>query len=761
MLQDTSAKSAGKKATDKKVQKRKIVPENGDPASKRPKRAAACTDFKEKSVCISDKDSIVESKKDMGVDDEIVDVRLTCENDEGRLNRRLNDFVLHNSEGLPQPLEIFEVNDMFIIGLILPFGEISDKEKEKSVRCEGFGQVYKKLSKSSSRNPDLSLDLLLAGVVRSMSGSKIFSRGASIKDFVISHGDFIYNQLIGLDETSKNDQVFVGLPVLAALRDESSMHENIGQEISAFSSGTLTIDSRLVSLELLPMKPCANIDVTIFCSGVMTVDDGSGFCLDVDLSQSTSGSSSGVNADGIPIFLSSIKEMMIEFGSLMVFISIRADMAWYRLGNHQSNIFLGMNHLGMNQNTEHRTERVTISIITLLKEQSRVSRLSFNDVVRRVFEFKKDNCAFISTDLATVERYIVVHGHIILQLFAEFPDEKIKNVHLWLALPIKWRRDVIQNEEENKDDDADADANGDVGADADANGDVGADANANGDASVGAEEDNSKETKKSPSVSRQSRHCSKEEVRWDVEPIIKTGSSEPFYKQAFVHGEVDVVEQAIFIDIANEKEVFLTNNYGDFELENVKHIVVVNIRVRPWGYQHWKANANMDKLARAEAEEWKRKGLPIKYYCKSLLYFPERGAVFNLPFDTLALGSGFCHSCQVKDVERDREIFKVDPLSTCFVYMGTEYSLHDYVYVSPHEFILERDEIEYFKSGRNIGLKPYVVCQVLEIIVPKGHKKVEKESTQIKVRIFFRPEDITYEKAYVELIDRWSWPRGG
>ena len=484
--------------TKQKGQKRNNAPENGEPAGslKRPKRAAACTNFKVKSVCISEKDTVVETKKDMVIDDEILAVQLTYGKDNGRPNRRLNDFVLHNSEGLPHPLEMLEVNDMFITGLILPLEESSDKEKEKCVRCEGFGrieswdisgyengcpviwlstdvadyycckpassykkfyehffekahaciEVYKKLSKPSGGNPDLSLDELLAGVVRSMSGSKCFSGGASIKDFVISQGEFIYNQLIGLDETSKkNDQVFTGLPILAALRDESRKRENIGQEIAAFSGGTLTIgknfgegkskldqtysstftdeededaklarllqeeeywnsmkqkknqgsasmsnkfyikinedeiandyplpayyknsneetdelvvfesdmdmchpeelprsmlhnwsfynsDSRLISLELLPMKPCADIDVTIFGSGVMTADDGSGFCLENDPSQSTSGSLSAPDADGIPIFLSAIKEWMIEFGSSMIFVSIRTDMAWYCL----------------------------------------------------------------------------------------------------------------------------------------------------------------------------------------------------------------------------------------------------------------------------------------------------------------------------------------------------------------------------------------------------------------------------------------------
>ena len=57
----------------------------------------------------------------------------------------------------------------------------------------------------------------------------------------------------------------------------------------------------------------------------MTEDDGSGFCLD---SESGSNSSGAQNVDGIPVYLSAIKEWMIEFGSSMVFVSIRTDMAW-------------------------------------------------------------------------------------------------------------------------------------------------------------------------------------------------------------------------------------------------------------------------------------------------------------------------------------------------------------------------------------------------------------------------------------------------
>jgi DNA (cytosine-5)-methyltransferase 1 len=66
----------------------------------------------------------------------------------------------------------------------------------------------------------------------------------------------------------------------------------------------------------------------------MTEDDGSGFCLDDDPDQSSSRGSEAQDDMGLPIFLSAIKEWMIEFGSSMIFISIRTDMAWYCTYSH-------------------------------------------------------------------------------------------------------------------------------------------------------------------------------------------------------------------------------------------------------------------------------------------------------------------------------------------------------------------------------------------------------------------------------------------
>ncbi|KAL7223863.1 hypothetical protein ACSBR1_025343 [Camellia fascicularis] len=177
-------------------------------------------------------------------------------------------------------------------------------------------------------------------------------------------------------------------------------------------------DSRLISLELLPMKPCADIDTTIYGSGSMTTNDGSGFCLDGE-SDKTSSSVGSRDVDGISIYLSTIKEWMIEFGSSMIVISIRTDMAWYRLGKPAKQYSPWYEPV-------LKTARLTISIITLLKEQIRVSRLSFSDVIMKVSEFDKDHPGYISSNPEAVERYVVVHGQIILQQFAEFPDDTIR-----------------------------------------------------------------------------------------------------------------------------------------------------------------------------------------------------------------------------------------------------------------------------------------------------------------------------------------------
>lgn len=69
------------------------------------------------------------------------------------------------------------------------------------------------------------------------------------------------------------------------------------------------------------MNPCSNIDVTIYGSGIMTADDGSGYFHDDEMNQSSSSSCGVYNVAGVQIYLSAIKEWKIEFGTSMITIS--------------------------------------------------------------------------------------------------------------------------------------------------------------------------------------------------------------------------------------------------------------------------------------------------------------------------------------------------------------------------------------------------------------------------------------------------------
>ncbi|XP_072988896.1 DNA (cytosine-5)-methyltransferase 1B-like isoform X2 [Typha latifolia] len=936
---------------------------------KRPKRAAACSNFKEKSVRLSEKSLVVATKKNRLEEEEVVAVELTKLGPEDSPPcRKLIDFILHDADGNPQPFEMSEINDFFITALIMPMDDNLEKEKERGVKCEGFGrietwaisgydegspivwistevadyecvkpassykifydhfyekahiciEVYRKLARSAGGNPDLSLEELLAGVVRSMSGNKSFSSGSTSKDFVISLGEFIYNQLIGLDETSSNNDVpLATLPALISLRDECKSRSEYNQLPSSVRNGSLKIkegtnqehiededeklarllqeeeewklmrqqrgrhavtsqkniyikiseaeiandyplpayykpsiqemdeyifdsdnsmsysdlprrvlnnwalynsDSRLISLELIPMKPCTEIDVTAFGSGHMREDDGSGFYIETDPSQSSSNAADHLDVEGVPVYLSAIKEWMIEFGSSMIFISIRTDLAWYRLGKPTKQYAPWYEPV-------LKTARLAISIITMLKEQSRVSRLSFSDVIKRVSEFDKKHPGHISPNLILVERYVVVHGQIILQQFAEYPDETIRKCAFVTGLSVKMeqrrhtklvmKKKVVVQKGENLNPSA---AIGPIlskrkvmratttklinriwgdyysnffpedSKEVDGNETKELEEPEENEEDEAEEEEimlqEEKTSKPQPSSRSKKSNPSFMEIKWEGDQTGNMVSGEALYSHAIVRGvvialggivllESDDSEQApmLFVEYmfekndgvkmvhgrimqrgsqtvlgnaANEREIFLTNDCMDFELEDVKESVTVDIRSVPWGHMHRKENADSAEIERAKAEERKRKGFPMELTCKSL-YWPERGAFFALPYDSLGLGSGSCNSCKQRELDRDE--FRLASKSS-FVFKKIEYSVHDFLYVKPQFFAEGEEDCGTFKAGRNVGLKAYVICHLLEIEAPLGSKQARPSSTRVKVRRFYRPEDVSSTKAY-------------
>ncbi|KAL1212909.1 DNA (cytosine-5)-methyltransferase 1 [Cardamine amara subsp. amara] len=974
----------------KSKQKKRSLPESkeSDDVSRttRPRRAAACTDFKEKSLRFSEKSDTIETKKQQVVEDEFLALGLTTlpSDDPSRSTRRLTDFILHDSHGVSQPVEMLEITDIFISGVILPSDECSDKDKEKGVRCQSFGRVehwsisgyedgspviwisteladydcrkpnasykkiydyfflkacasiavYKRLSKSAGGDPDTSLEELLAAVVRSMIDSKYFSSSAAVQDFVIVQGEFIYNQLAGLDETAKKHETnFAEIPVLVILRDENSRLDKAVQMEGNPSNGSLRIDgvsqvaegetlttdqlvdgadedrryakllqdeeyrksmqrprknsstasasknvyikidedeiandyplpsyyktskeetdelllsdagyevdpddlprrtlhnwalynsdSRLISLELLPTKACDNMDVTIFGSGVVTDDDGIWFSLD----DTGSAMGSGSDPDGMNIFLSQIKEWMIEFGGEFIGISLRTDMAWYRLGKP-------LKHYAPWFEPVLKSARVGISIITLLEDETRVAKLLFPEIMKRLSVVQKTDKAYISSDSRTVERYVVAHGQIISLVFGVYPKEKIRRSPFVteLASKMEQRNHTRWNIKKKKILQKGLNLNPraamapvvskrkamratttclinriwgeyfSIDSPEDSLQEIAAE---NGEEEIeeegGNEEDDNEdaedtvpepvEVQKSRTPKKIRGSSEEMEIKWDGVILGKTSAGEPLYGQALVGGEVVAVGGAVILEIddpnefpaiyfveymfessdhckmlhgrllqrgsetvlgnaANERELFLTNECMTVQLKDLKGTVSFKIRSRPWGHQYRKESITEDKLDRARAKERKAKDLPIEYFCKSL-YSPERGGFFSLPLNDIGRGSGFCNSCKIREDEDERAKIKLNVSKTGFSSNGIEYSAEDFVYVNPNFITIDglKDSRSSFKSGQNIGLRAFVICQLLEII-PNESKKAELGSFEVKVRRFYRPEDVSEDKAY-------------
>ncbi|KAH9315101.1 hypothetical protein KI387_023728, partial [Taxus chinensis] len=972
---DSSQDMARKKPRKEAQKKTEVEVQDVDEPTKikkQPKRAATGMNYKDKRLCLDRKQSIIEIKKDITAEEEELAIHLTVDDqrlEEIPTQRRLMDFIVHDSQGTTQPIEMVYAMDLYISGLILPKEGLLDKSK--GVRCEGFGvvvtwsitgyengspliwletevaeyicvkpaalykkffsilnekamlcvEVYKALSKPDGGNPELSLDELVACVTRSMSSNKNYQGRFWGRDFVLSQGDLIVNQLTVLDSSCEDgDQLFTGLPALVALEQEcleSKKRGSAGIKIEEISASAAAVgggsssavdedeklarliqeekdweaarpsrkpqgkkkfyikikedeiandyplpafykvaedemdeylfydddssaldpedlprrmlhdwslynsDSRLVPLELLPMLAGTETDTAVFGSGVMTEDDSSGYGLDAG-----SGGSNKYNEDephGIRIYLSAIKEWMIEFGANMLFISIRTDGAWYRLGKPCKQYAPWYKPV-------LKTARLAIKIIIMLKEQSRASKLSFSDVIRKLTSQDKTEPTFISPNLEAVERYVVVHGQIILQQFAEYPDECIQrsafvtglstmmeqrhHTKLFLTkkqLIVKQQnlnpRASVRPETTKKAMRATTTKfinriwseyySGSVS-------DEVKEDNGEKDEEEQDQEDSEDEeettlvvldtAEPSPIVRTGKGKSSGKDIQWVGPSIGKTLSGEPLYKSVSVDGDV-AVGSAVLVDTedqnqhsdaphtilfveymyeksngakiihgrvlqrgsetvlgnaANSREVFLTNQCLKVDVKDVKETVGVEIRLRSWGHQYRKENLSADEADRARAAEQEKKKLPVEYFCKSL-YAPMRGAFLSLPYDTLGLGNGQCYSCKIREDEKQNLELCMLQNNDGFRYVGVEYYMYDFIYVDPDQFPVvgdEKEPIEKFKASGNRGLRPYAICQILEIKSSNSLRKTESKPTKITVRRFFRPDDVGPEKAY-------------
>ncbi|CAM0876888.1 unnamed protein product [Alopecurus aequalis] len=755
--------------------------ENGQATvRKRPKRAAACSDLKEKADDLSEEDSFV-TRKEIRIEEEREAVRLTKTGPEDKKPcRKLIGFTLHDEDGNLQPFEMSPSDGISITALVMPLDDDMEKNRGKGIRCS------KEVTENESKDAKLARLLQEQEDWNSMKRGK---RGTSQKDVYIkiSEAEIANDYPLPAYYKPRNPET-----------DEYIFDSEDGMSVDDLPVRILNnwalynSESRLISLELIPMKPVAENDIVIFGSGFMREDDDS-VCSTAEPTQLSSSSSKSDQEDqGIPIYLSPIKEWFVEFGGEMICISIRTDLARYKLRQPTKQYAPWCD-------TVLKTARLAVSVITLLTEQTRAAKLSFADVIKKVAGFKSEHPAFISTNAALVERYVVVHGQIILQQFAVYPDVSIRRCAFVTGLVAKMearrhtKLTMKKKSQPTRGENLNPSAkmglvekrklmratttrmvskiwsdyyathfpeDSKEGYENDEPKEIEEEQEENEDDEAEVEDRVEEEHVLTTSPSKRSKKPSSntcEEIEWEGQTVGKTLSGEVLYKcvrvrdlKIAVGGAVTVEDDSgevimCFIEYMYEKHDGTQMIHGRI-LQKGSHTVLGNAANErekiPWGHKYRKEHLEANRMERAKAEERKKKGFPVEYICKSL-YCPEKGAFFSL-HDKLGTGTGTCSSCEEREAVGDE--FKI--LSeTSFVFENVTYNVHDFLYIRPEFFSLVEGQGTY-KAGRNVGLKPYVVCHLQSINAPAGSKKANPESTKVTVRRLYRPDDISSAKAY-------------
>ncbi|GAA0154402.1 DNA methyltransferase [Lithospermum erythrorhizon] len=916
-----------KRNTKAKNKRRRIVYNESDPGS-----------YTDRNTSLSYKCRVGKSRKLIVVEEEDEAVRLTSvDEDIQRENRKLDQFYFYDEAFKPQSVEMLQVQPLFISGVILPSEETSVKVKETKVRCDSFGPIeswaisgfdegkpivwvstvtadyeclraataykpffdlfyekaractliYRKLSKTLGGNPDILLNELIAEVSSSMRRSGNYSHGVPIEPLIMSWGEFIYEQLIGLDETyCDGDTVFNDLPVLLSLRDAGKWRvehiseklvtsqgvpcnkqydqprdpydenkndgsliiarlmgeletwklfkSNKGQrsvtayDISFMNSDELQIEkeflvptyfntglektdestifgaqssedtdelpqrilhdwslytsgSRFISLELLPMRNYGERNVKVYGLGIMTDYIEDGLPIEIDFLQK----------HGTLIRLSEIQEWLIEFELSGVSILIETDNARYKLGKPSIQYASWYEPV-------LKTAKLAGRIIKLLREQSRVSRLSFQEAAKKISEFGYDDPDHISSYQEVVQNYLIDHGKMILQVFSNFPDEAIRRCSfvrtLYDLVNEKHHTDDIMEREEILNDVVNMKPEvieeptlskwSEISVTTTklvnsiwsrgvpnffptlSKEDYVEEKNINMELTENAG-DNFKEIEEKKILCNKSMG-----PKWVGSVGGLTSAGEALYNQAVVHSYAVVVGSAVIVEkddakheteiyiveymfgtsdarkmvhgrlvvrgfetilgsFANKKEVFLTNICKDFELINVVGTVVIEFQ----------------KLTCDKQACHSKRGPPCDYFSKGL-YCPEKGSIYSLQSDSVGIGNGHCFSCEYR-VSLNLKVFKVSTSMRHFTYEGVDYHVYDFLYLKPGQLAEDKGCRKSLRNDRTERFPPYLVCQFLELKLTMPMEEASPEYLLIKVRRYFRPEDISTEKAYI------------
>ncbi|KAK9785341.1 hypothetical protein WJX73_005011, partial [Symbiochloris irregularis] len=644
---------------------------------------------------------------------------------------------------------------------------------------------------------------------------------------------------------------------------EEEMDELLLMEDDAFNLDPDSLPRRLLtdfaiynsegfcaSLELLPMWSGLEPDVTLFASGRVLDDDGEwagGQAVNAgaaagsaEAGASGAGSSGGGEA-GMVMYLSQIQEWIVEFSCDMLFISIRTDVAWYRLSGPTQQYAPWFNVV-------LKCARLATHLLGALTNEARASRLSFADIVKRCTGSPEDSTVFISRKGEAVERFIVVHGQVILNQFRNYPVKAVRessfvaalrarmqqrrHSKLYMASKSKLRvggsnRNPMRDraaarakpmtatattmvkgiwasyfpsssaEEADKaaaaaepaaqevnEDEEEEEGDGDFSGAAEVEQAL-ADAAIAGQAAKARKQAHPKSAvtwPEGPSSEGQSNNKLYRKVKvadvtaqlGDVVELAVKGSAEdddssppPLgllqalrqtpsgAKEALVRVVVQGCE-TVLGDAAAEHELFVTADI----LCRPAHAIVgkwnaVHLQ-RPWQVSSRLSHFEDDQARGERNRAAKAAGAELEWIYRSQ-YLPQEGMFRHLPAD-LQLGTWLPLSKEGAS-ENDSQDF-ISP--TSFALKGHTYVAGDFLFL--HSQATEQlpgaadqranvpqyaaKEGRYHKGGSNTGLRAHAVGQLVAVKASKGKLSGKQGISGIEVRRFYRPEDISQDRAY-------------
>ncbi|KAL0412825.1 UNVERIFIED_CONTAM: DNA (cytosine-5)-methyltransferase 1B, partial [Sesamum radiatum] len=256
----------------------------------------------------------------------------------------------------------------------------------------------------------------------------------------------------------------------------------------------------------------------------------------------------------------------------------------------------------------------------------------FADVIKRISDFTKDHPAFISSNAEVVERYVVVHGQIILQQFSEYPDDTIKKCAFVVGLTKKMEE--------------------------------------------------------------------KHHTKWLVKKKKLLHRNEPNLNPRAAIGPVVSKRKAMQATTTRLINRIWVGTTQITYLRNQMKGPIVKKRL-----MKLKSQRKMKKMML-----WKRNW---QYQRKLRHLAQEQGKINQVQGAVL--------------VQDDEDDFPA-------IYLV--------------EYMFEKKGKLKFSRVGECGLKAYAICQLLEICDNKQSKHIDASSVGVKVRRFFRPEDISSEKAY-------------